>query len=227
MKLICISDTHNRHKELQVPDGDIIIHAGDFTEFGTEQEVQDFRDWFVTLPHPHKILIAGNHDICLDLKYDKDSACGRFHGGQTLNFEKIKSIITESEDIIYLENESVEIMGCKFWGSPYQPEFGNWAFNLKPPIATLENAKKIPTDTDILITHGPPYGHGDKTSYGTFAGCNETLSEVTDRVKPILHVFGHIHSGYGISKNENTMFVNASSVGEYDEPLNKPLIITF
>lgn len=137
---------------------------------------------------------------------------------------RLLRILTESRDVIYLEDAMFEIPvpscinngspsanSIKVWGSPYQPEFCNWAFNLPRGEATRQKALEVPTETDILLTHGPPLGRGDRCSSGGRAGCIDLLREVQARVKPSVHVFGHIHEGYGVSSDGQTLFVNASS----------------
>jgi Icc-related predicted phosphoesterase len=221
LRFICISDTHNRHRDLTpLPSGDVLIHAGDFTNFGEEDEVRDFHTWFSKQSFKYKVLVAGNHEITFDLEYDRQEAAGRFHGGQSLDFKKIKKIIVDDPSIIYLENELVDIEGIKIWGSPQQPSFGGWAFNTPRGGQCRLVAEKIPTETDILVTHGPPAGHRDLTEYGTRVGCEDTLRVVENRVKPIAHVFGHIHNSWGVSHNKDTHFINASSCSHDDEKLN-------
>jgi Icc-related predicted phosphoesterase len=225
LRFVCISDTHNRHRELRpLPPGDVLIHSGDFTNFGKEDEVREFYEWFSEQSFKYKILIAGNHEITFDLDFDRQEARDRFHDGQWLDFKKIKEIITNDASIIYLENEAVEIEGIKIWGSPHQPAFWGWAFNIPRGVGCRLMAEKIPTDTDILITHGPPARQRDLTEYGTRVGCEDTLRVIENRVKPIVHVFGHIHNSWGVSHNEKTHFVNASSCSYDDEFLNHHII---
>ena len=109
----------------------------------------------------------------------------------------------------YLEDQEVIVAGgYKIYGSPCQS--ASWAFNRSRGEASAQTWKKIPSDTDILLTHGPPIGHGDLCTNGKREGCVDLLANVTDRVKPLFHVFGHIHEGYGATTNGTTTFVNAS-----------------
>jgi Icc-related predicted phosphoesterase len=192
MKIICISDTHNLHKNLKVPDGDMLIHAGDMTCVGGIDEIKEFNEWLGTLPHRHKIVIAGNHD----LYFEEEPA-------------KAKMLITNA---VYLEDSGVTIEGIKIWGSPISPSYQNWAFNRERGEEIKEHWDMIPEDTDILITHCPPFGILDFDPEGRPKGCEELLKIVQQRVKPLLHVFGHLHDAHGQVKIGETLFVNASIV---------------
>ncbi len=195
MKLVFISDTHNlhRHYGLQpwglLPDGDVLIHCGDVTTYGTGEEVQQFLYWVSNQPHKHKIWIAGNHDRCLDFD---SQYLGRLN----------------PNGIVYLQESGIEINGVKFWGSPYTPDHCDFAFQLHNQEE--ERWAKIPTDTDVLITHGPPFGILDVGHDLPHAGCDRLLNHVLDRVRPKVHAFGHIHEGYGCRLVGDTMFINAS-----------------
>lgn len=194
MKIIAFSDTHFLHESVHIPDGDVLIHAGDFCGHGTLQEVEHFNEFLGTLPHQHKILIAGNHDWPFEREPNN-----------------AKTAITNA---VYLQDEQIIIDGIKFYGSPWQPEFFNWAFNLPRGKALLEKWSQVPDDTDVLITHGPPFGIMDMTMQGLQVGCKNLLKEITHRIRPKVHIFGHIHEEYGLVKKE-TLFVNASSCDEY------------
>ena len=126
---------------------------------------------------------------------------------------------------IYLQDDTVVVPGgYKIYGSPWQPEFYNWAFNLSRGEDCAKMWEKIPVDTDILLTHGPPVGHGDKCKSGHNAGCVDLLARIADHVKPLFHIFGHIHEGYGATTNGSTIFVNASSCTLSYKPSNPPLV---
>lgn len=202
MRVVVCSDTHKMHDQIDVPEGDLFIHAGDFLGFGTLDEVEDFNAFLLSLPHPHKVVIAGNHDWA----FEKSP-----HEAQKL--------LTGA---IYLQDESVYINGLKIYGSPWQPEFFNWAFNLKRGDELKQKWDLIPSDTDILITHGPPFGIGDAVG-GNHVGCEELLKAL-DRIKPKYHIFGHIHEGYGIVKGTDTVFINASNCNALYDPVNPPII---
>lgn len=204
IRIICISDSHSVHNDVVVPDGDLLIHAGDSTIVGETKEITKFNEWLGSLPHKHKIIIAGNHDWLF----------------QT-NPLLAKSLITNA---IYLEDSSCEIMGFNIYGSPWQPWFFDWAFNLPRGNALAEKWSKIPEKTDILITHGPPQSILDVTPRGEFAGCEELL-KVVQKIKPRLHVFGHIHHSYGQMKKWDIEFVNACVCDEAYDPTNAPIVI--
>jgi len=191
MRIVIISDTHGFHNKISIPYGDVFIHAGDFCNFGTFNEARKFAIWLNELPHKYKIIIAGNHDIIIE----KDSeVSGLIFGG-----------IAE-----YLQDSGTEIKGIKFYGCPYQPEFNNWAFNLPRKSKRLKNKwDKICDDVDILITHTPPFGILDKNYKSEHCGC-ELLRERIEEIQPKIHIFGHVHENYGMTKYNNSTYINAS-----------------
>jgi Icc-related predicted phosphoesterase len=203
MRIVAISDTHTHHGELVVPDGDVLVHAGDFTNIGERPDVVDFNAWIGRQPHRHKVVIAGNHDWCFERTP-----------------EAARALLTNA---VYLQDSGVEIEGVRFWGSPWQPWFYSWAFNLIAPEALRAKWDLIPANTDVLITHGPPLGHGDETLNGDPAGCVELLA-VVEQIGPRAHIFGHIHEGYGVTTNGQTRFINASSCTVDYEPINAPAV---
>jgi len=203
MKLVIISDTHGMHEKVTIPDGDVFIHCGDVTKQGTLEEVEAFNEFLDDLPHQHKILVAGNHDFCFERQCSEAEA-----------------LLTNG---IYLRDSSVEINGFKFYGSPWQPWFFDFAFNLKRGDELKAKWDLIDKDTDILITHTPPFGHGDEIMSGEKVGCEELIKFV-DAIKPPLHIFGHIHEGYGITRNQDTTFINASTCDSVYEPVNNAVV---
>ena len=210
-RIVCLSDTHNCNDQIAVPDGDILIHSGDATITGTLHEIKLFNEWFAGLPHRYKILVAGNHDWLFE--QDREAAESLLDVG-----------------ILYLQDSAVEIEGLKFYGSPWQPRFYDWAFNLNRGSEMAEKWKLIPNDTDVLITHGPPNGilDGVATKWGIeHAGCEELRRRVAEigsfgRLK--LHAFGHIHSGYGTHGEAGVKFVNASTCDEQYRPTQPPIV---
>lgn len=208
MRLICISDTHRAHRNLILPDGDVLIHAGDATGKGGLDEVASFLFWFSSQPHPHKILIAGNHDWLFQTH--PNLAAG---------------LLDDCPDITYLQDSGIEIEGIKLWGSPWQPWHLDWAFNLPRNGRLLREAwEQIPIETDVLITHGPPHGTLDRNFSGDHVGC-EALTQRLALVEPRLHVFGHIHSGYGKVQRGPVTYVNACICADAKKPLNKPTVV--
>lgn len=211
-RIVCLSDTHNCNAEIEVPDGDMLIHAGDATIRGTEPEVEEFLKWFSSLPHRHKIFVAGNHDWL----YETNNRFAR--------------LITANFKVIYLQDSFVEIEGLKIYGSPWQPRFYDWAFNLMRGAELAEKWELIPGDTDILITHGPPNGILDEVPRKYWienTGCEELIKKVEElaRNRLKLHVFGHIHCGYGTTEKFGVKFVNASSCDEEYNPTQPPVIV--
>lgn len=207
-KIVCLSDTHNYHERVRVPEGDVLIHAGDATGRGTLDEIVSFNRWFAALPHRYKIFVAGNHDWL----FETSSAFAR-------------KLLDSS--IFYLQDSFVEIENLKIYGSPWQPRFYDWAFNLTRGAELAEKWKLIPEDTDVLITHGPPHGILDEVPRQYFVentGCEELRKRV-EIVKPKLHVFGHIHCGYGQTEKFGVKFVNASTCDEEYNPRNAPIQI--
>lgn len=192
MRLVCLSDTHNRHHDIALPDGDILIHAGDCTDGGTRYETQNFLEWFSNQSHEYKILVPGNHDFY---------------------FEKHLHLINIPDNIILLIDEGIEIEKFKFWGSPVTPGIQNWAFNRERGTEIKKHWDLIPENTDVLITHTPPYGILDETQHGIKLGCRE-LSEILQIVEPKYHLFGHIHHSAGASKRSSIHYFNLSNLDE-------------
>eukprot|EP00124_Ichthyophonus_hoferi_P004309 Ihof_evm2s458 gene=Ihof_evmTU2s458 len=187
IRIVCMSDTHGATNIDNIPHGDIFIHAGDFTNTGHPNEVDQFDAWLGTLPHKHKLVIAGNHDLI----FDSDSypmIWDRFHK-RCFNYAKIRSTMTHCT---YLEDNDVTLYGYKFYGTPWQPEFCKWGFNLKRGSQLREKWRKIPVDTDILITHTPPLGYGDQIFNGARVGCVDLLQTIK-QIKPMYSIYGHIH----------------------------------
>lgn len=217
MKILCISDTHNKHKQipkeyLENLDGsiDTIIHAGDMTGRGYKNEILPFLDWFNDLNFKNKILIAGNHDFYFEQKgVEKD----------------IADMLKNRPNITYLNDSGVEIDGVKIWGSPVQPWFYNWAFNRRD-AEIKPHWDLIPLDTDVLITHGPVKGYLDLTMDGTSTGCPFLLERIAELKNLKLHVCGHIHEAYGkVVFPDGQVFLNASVLDHNYNMRNRPIII--
>lgn len=226
-RIVCISDTHSLyHKMAPIPEGDILIHAGDFSSTGTLKEMQEFRSYIDRQPHPLKIFIAGNHDITLQKDYyASELGSKRFHAHfyqeprfdplayadeciATVNGGVRVSDWTSASNMVYLEDEAFQIPATdvspalSVYGSPWQPEFYDWAFNYPHNGREAEQIwSRIPDATDILITHGPPYDILDQCDDGNKAGCRVLRRNIEERVRPRLHIFGHVHEGYGKYQN--------------------------
>lgn len=204
MRVVLLSDTHSRHDEIVVPDGDLLIHAGDFTKRGRRPEIEAFDRWLGTLPHPHKVVIAGNHDFA----FENEPAAAR-------------SWITNAT---YLQDEGGTFAGLKIWGSPWTPRFFDWAFNLDRGEPLRRVWDRIPAGLDVVVTHGPPRGILDRCSNGDHAGCDD-LRDAIERVKPRLHVFGHIHEAYGKREQDGIGYVNACSCTLSYVPSRAPIVV--
>lgn len=215
IKIACISDTHCQHNSIEIPECDILIHAGDFSYQGKTIDVAELDFWFGKLKKSGKVkeivAIAGNHDwIC------------------ETNPSLAASLFT---NCIYLNEQPAEVMGLKFFGSPIQPEFCNWAFNRRRGEEIARHWAKIPDDTQVLVTHGPPWGILDKVWDQPYnktlgpdpLGCEELRKRIDQLEQLKLHVFGHIHDSNGIYVDQSTgkKFVNAAICSEEYKPIQK------
>ena len=206
MKIVCISDTHGIHDRMlhQIPKGDILLHAGDITRRGRLEDLSDVEQFFGDLPHPHKVFTPGNHDWCFER--EREEAVSRVSSASCLI------------------DEEIDIGGLKIWGSPWQPEFHDWAFNLPRGKELADVWAKMPDDCDIVITHGPPRGIGDRCSDGRHEGCDDLRQRIAE-VRPKLHLFGHIHEAYGVEEAGGTVFANASICNLAYRPVHEPVVI--
>lgn len=220
MKIVAISDTHEQHDQLILPDGDVLIHAGDITYRGALGALDAFATWFKKQPHKHKIVVAGNHDLCFE------SWNGSMHGATNKQDARRQQAIEimEWSGAKYLQHERYEIDGVRFFGSPYTPQFFDWAFMLPRGERILEKWKQIPVDTDVLITHGPAYGFGDVNEASEHIGC-EMLRRRIEEVRPKHHIFGHCHEGRGTYEYEGTKYHNVSSCNRLYLPVHAPVVI--
>jgi Icc-related predicted phosphoesterase len=195
VKLLHLSDTHSKHHLLKnLPQADIIIHSGDISFGGSGNEVMEFVEWFEKLPYKYKIFIAGNHDNCL---------FGQMIEGM-------------SKNCFYLCNSGIRIEGVKFYGVPMFMEdviLGNFD----------DNIHQIPLDTDVLITHQPPYCILDCSANINYG--DHILLQTVLKIQPKYHLFGHIHDAYGIEKKNNTTFVNAAILNEHYELAYKSVLL--
>lgn len=213
MKCVAVSDTHNHRPE--IPEADVLFHAGDLTMMGEEHELALVAGWFTTLLEEetvkHICFVSGNHDW----KFQNDP-------------EKARSLFNRHPGIHYLQDSGIEIDDVKIYGSPWQPTFYDWAFNADRGHSIRKYWNLIPDNTDVLITHGPPYGYCDWVPRGEHVGCEE-LSLALDRVEPALHVAGHIHCSRNFTKHINgkTFIVNAAICNEKYRPIQKPYMIEF
>lgn len=218
MIIDCISDLHGYRPELL--GGDVLIIAGDISECQNALDVFTFCKWANNLHYDHTILMAGNHDFHIER-----------------NNAECRDMFKDFH-IDYLEDSGIEIEGVKFWGSPYTPKCGNWAFMKNRGSSIIRHWNEIPDDTDILITHGPAFGYLDKTIQGDRVGCKD-LERAIRTIKPDVHVFGHIHESYGVqftgwrSDKEGMIpfgrpiSINCSHVDEELNPTNYPVRFSY
>ena len=243
MKICHISDTHNKHNEVQVPECDVVVFTGDVGGRTNLVELTKFLIWFEKLPAKVKIIIAGNHDICLDKKWvDKQKSVGSIeHMFARQHFEDAKKMI-EIYEVVYLNETEYVYEGVKFFGSPYSPSFhrDNWVFNADRGAEIKKKWDKIPKDTNVLLTHSPAFGVLDMVSIegrtdwhiDGHVGCQDLKLTIFNRLTDLkLHCSGHIHSNYGvvlekISNRRSVLFSNGAVVDNgYNVLINKPLII--
>lgn len=206
MRIVCVSDTHGMHNRIDMPIGDILIHCGDVGPGRTSVNyIQQLNEWFGAMKgyYKHILFTPGNHDFPF----------------QT-DFGFAKSLVP---NCTLLFDEEIVIDGVKFYGSPWQPWFHNWAFNVERGPKIAEKWNRIPDDVDVLFTHGPPAGYCDMVVDGEHVGCVDLLKRIL-KIKPKYHIFGHIHEAYGVDKNEHTTFINASICDLRYDPVNKPVV---
>ncbi len=209
MKIICISDTHGEHELVRLPEGDVLVHAGDITAHGSRADFVAFVEWFSAQPHKHKIFIGGNHDTFLENEPDEvislSKACG----------------------VHYLNDSGVDIEGTKFWGSPITPRFHDWSF-MRDEAEIDQHWSLIPDDTNILITHGPVWGILDEVERSEIetehTGC-KSLAIRVESIAPAYHVFGHIHEQFGSEDKGATRYLNVSTMNKHYKIQNSPVTI--
>lgn len=206
VRIVFASDTHGLHDVLTVPVGDVFVHCGDLTNVGDLSEIREVGKWLRRLPHRHKIIIAGNHDR-----------------GFEEQPELAQQLVGAGEGITYLQDSGVTIDGLKFFGSPWQPEFNGWSFNLQRGSQIAKKWNLIPHGTDVLVTHGPPATILD-FAHGEHLGCADLWARVRD-LAPKVHAFGHIHEGAGTDERDGTTFVNASICDGAYHPVNPCRVI--
>lgn len=205
MKIVCISDTHDQHEKVKIPEADLLIVAGDFTCHRDPilKNYENFNEWLGKQPVKHKVVVAGNHDTLLE----------------QIGHEASQSLLSNA---VYLQDSGVYIDGLGIWGSPWTPLFANWAF-MKPDQELTQYWDRIPGDTAILVTHGGAYGHLDKTGelYGSRRVGSESLEARLKELQLKLHVFGHIHESYG----QQGIYVNAAQCDEMNNLINEPIVV--
>ncbi len=208
--MVCISDTHGDHADVDLPAGDILIHAGDVTANGTEDEFARFLDWFSGQSFTHRVFIAGNHDSFLEEQPGRAQQ------------------LVAGTGVTYLNDSGCTLGGVRFWGSPITPRFCNWSFMRDSGDDINRHWLQIPDSTDVLITHGPARGILDQMHRTADeieqTGCPSLMARIQE-VKPGYHVFGHIHRCYGQEQHENTRFYNVSTMNQHYRISNAPVVI--
>ena len=191
LRIVAVADTHLLHERLVVPDGDLFVHAGDLCRGGSLEDLARTAAWIRALPHATKLVVAGNHDW----PFVRDP-------------ERARDLL--GADVIYLEDAGATIGTLSFWGSPWQPTYAAWAFNLERGPALAAKWSRIPEGVDVLVTHGPPRGFGDGGAVAGRGGCDDLLARVRV-VRPKLHLFGHIHQGGGFWKDGAVALANVTT----------------
>lgn len=215
MKIVAISDTHGFHPLLDpLPQGDILVHSGDFCNHGTELEGLAFLQWFAAQPHEHKVLVPGNHDIFLD------PLCPRYSPGRYGNDARFLAGCAEA-GIHYLVDAPAEIGGLRLYGTPWMPEFYQWAFMRPDEERERLVAPVAEAPIDVLVTHGPPHGLCDRVVHdGQHVGDRPLRAAVQANGRIRLLLCGHIHEGRGEAMLGATRVVNASTCNQHYDPDN-------
>ena len=206
-KICAVSDVHCT--DIQTEPADILTVSGDLTYRGSLDELAQFRKWLVAQPQKYKVVIAGNHDFCLEDPKRRAIAENMLGG----------------DGIVYLRDQLTVVEGLRIYGSPWQPWFHDWAFNLERGTEIALKWAMIPENVDILLTHGPPFGYGDRTFWTKErVGCADLLAAI-DLKKPRVTCFGHIHEDAGEWTRNGCKLINCNvgyKVGEYPTP--KPVV---
>lgn len=219
MKFVFLSDTHGLHNHMKypIPNGDVLIHSGDATNMGAERDISEFIEWYKSIEgFNYKIFISGNHDWGFE---KKEKWLSKY----------INSELTK-HNVIYLEDSTFTLRSDEFsrplniYGSPWQPRFFDWAFNVNRD-KIYKHWEKIPENTDILITHGPPSGILDLSMRNGRTGCTSLRYHIIEKIKPLINCFGHIHEGYGYTKENGISFINASICNRSYQPVNPPIVV--
>mmetsp|Transcript_113186 Transcript_113186/g.327010 ORF Transcript_113186/g.327010 Transcript_113186/m.327010 type:complete len:306 (+) Transcript_113186:99-1016(+) len=227
VRFVCFSDTHGKHSAIideHKPPADVLLHAGDFTNSGEPCQVESFAKWLGEYPAAHKVVIAGNHDVTFHPEYYATHH-GRFHRKGAFDPQETRQLLIGSGTCTYLEDSETEVLGYRIYGSPWQPAFCDWAFNLPLGEPLRKVWERIPEEVDILITHGPPQGIGDKCSHGAHVGCPDLLQAIRDR-RCAISLAGHIHEAHGVEMDEalGIAYINASTCTLSYRPQQLPIV---
>jgi predicted phosphodiesterase len=206
MRIVCLSDTHGLHDAVQVPPCDLLLHAGDISRRGRHDEVAAFLAWFAEQPARHRVFCAGNHDFLFQKRPEEARALVARH------------------PVIYLQDEAIHVEGLHIWGSPWQPWFHNWAFNVRTTAELADIWAQMPERVDILLTHTPAMGVLDRTVHGEDVGCPALRDRLLAHPVPV-HVFGHIHEACGAIRWAGGLALNASCLDVHYEPVYPPTVL--
>ncbi len=210
MRLVCISDTHGDHVGLALPEGDVLIHAGDLSAHGRREETHEFMKWLGSRGFAKTLCIAGNHDTFMEQEPAQTKQFAEDHGVELMN------------------DSGIQWRGVNFWGSPITPRFFDWSFMRDPGEPIKAHWRLIPEATDVLITHGPPLGIMDQVlrpnGEGEHTGCPD-LAERVRAVAPKAHIFGHIHEGRGTVEQDGICYYNVSTMNEHYRRTHEPVVI--
>lgn len=215
MRIVAISDVHTKWKELKIPECDVLISAGDYSYRGESEIVEAFHAWLYKQPANNIISVQGNHELWVER-----------------NFEKAKEIAERvCPGVHFIEEGPIEINGVKFWCSAFTPWFYDWAYNVQRGSEIDEHWKKIPEDTNILITHGPPFDVLDVVYFpdGTpkdNVGCWNLKARIK-QIKPDIHIFGHIHNSHGQKHEDGISYFNVCICDEMYIPSNPITVIDY
>jgi len=229
MKIVSLGCTHNQHNYITIPECDVLIHTGDYTQIGSSGDVMNFYEWLGKQTQAkHKIFIEGNHELMADSDGNVRKYTHTAKYDDWLAYLKSKQDDFTAQNIYRLHNESITIDGIKFWGSPYTLAFHSWAFNMSLD-ELKDNWKECPTDTDVLVTHGPPLGKLDWCLNGQHAGDAWLLQKLIE-MRPKLHLFSHIHESHGhttigVADEKQTDLYNVSILGADYSIENQPTVI--
>lgn len=216
MKIVAISDTHGKWNRLQIPECDILISAGDYSFRGEKHMVEDFHKWLNKQQAGYVVSVQGNHELNVEK-----------------NFEQMKEVAEKAcPGVHFIAEGGVNIEGINIWGSAVTPWFRNWAWNVERGPKIKAHWDKIPTNTNILVTHGPPYGILDIVPFANGTpkervGCHDLLNRLIDLPDLKMHIFGHIHHSHGAEMVANVRFYNASICDEAYMPTNPVTIIEY
>ena len=245
---LLLSDTHNRHDQIpaeKLPaDPDIVlIHAGDLSMHGMEEEISAFNRWLGTLPYRRKLLVPGNHDRFLDPRFHElwreggtlsgANRRGRVDGEKldgvapseesAAECERLRGLLSNAELLI---NREIDVDGLRVYGTPAQPkrERAHCGFEVHDEQRLAAVYAEIPDGIDLLITHGPPLNFGDLSAIKTHGGSVLLQQAVLERVKPKFHVFGHVHTDCGVFHHDNTTFINGAICSAIYQPTHDPFM---